>query len=323
MFQTELHLWLQSCDAAPFRVFMQAVSLLGEESFYALLLLTVIFAVERERGLVLAQVLLWTAIITSVLKDLFALPRPVDVDTRVVDIPGERQYPSPFTGRGATTFLGPLPDDVVSYWRGFPGLDHGLPSGHNSSAVAFWGAAAILFRQRWLTWVTFALLVLMPVSRMYLGRHFLADVILGLALGTLFVLVVATAHRWLATRTVPVLLRAAGLFLLPALAIVLLPAARSQAAILLGLNAGVMVAQRVLPWPAPSGYVRRALAALVGAGAFAGISLGIAAAIHALGIGELRGIRLLSTTAIPFLTIPTAVFLINLILPRKSLNRTP
>ena len=57
-------------------------------------------------------------------------------------------------------------------------------SGHTAAAVAIWGGIAVLFRSRRLLQVWGAVFVLLvSLSRMYLGRHFLADVLGGMVEG--------------------------------------------------------------------------------------------------------------------------------------------
>jgi len=76
------------------------------------------------------------------------------------------------------------------YWLGgVKGLasasSYGIPSGHASSSLAVWGYLAFSIRQRWL-WIAAGVLVLMiGISRMYLGVHFLHDVLAGWLLGGL------------------------------------------------------------------------------------------------------------------------------------------
>lgn len=254
MFQTEIHRWLQSFSAPLFEHIMRALSILGEEEFLAFVMLAVIFGVERKRGFFLTQVLLWTAIVTSILKNAFALPRPVDVDALVRDITGERDVPTPYTGRGAAGFLELLPPDVVAYFRSMPHISFGFPSGHCSTTVAVSGSAAILWRRPWILFSAGSLVVLMPLSRMYLGRHFLADVLGGVALGLLAVFVVVMIQRDAPTaRPIGFLrvLNTIALFALPALCIVVFPgAAADEAAMLLGVNLGQAWSERVLPEPA-------------------------------------------------------------------------
>jgi len=59
----------------------------------------------------------------------------------------------------------------------------GLPSGHTSSALALWGAIFLIFKNRWARIIAILCVVFIPLSRLYLGRHFLADVLAGFLLG--------------------------------------------------------------------------------------------------------------------------------------------
>ena len=127
MFQTDMHRWLQSFSAPIIEYLMRGISFLGEEELLAVVMLAVIFGVDRKRGFLLTQVLLWTAIVTAILKSTFALPRPIDVDAYVRDITGERNVPTPFTTRGAAGFLDLLPPDVVGYFRSMPQISFGFP----------------------------------------------------------------------------------------------------------------------------------------------------------------------------------------------------
>lgn len=256
MFQTDIHRWLQSFGTPFLDLVMRGISVSGEEEFLALIMLGVIFGVERRRGFLLTQVLLWTAIVTSILKDAFALPRPVDVDALVRDVTGERNIPTPYTGRGAGSFLDLLPPDVVAYFRSMPHISFGFPSGHCSTTIGVSGSAAILWRKPWLLFTTVALVVLMPLSRMYLGRHFLADVLGGIVLGFLAVFIVILIQRDAPTPRPAGFIRflnVIALGALPALCIALFPGAPAdEAAMLLGVNLGQAWSDRMLPEYYPS-----------------------------------------------------------------------
>ena len=75
--------------------------------------------------------------------------------------------------------------DVVEHYRSQGEFSYGFPSGHTSVSVTLWGAFALLFRKKWIQYVSIALIVLIPFSRIYLGVHFLADVIGGYVLGSI------------------------------------------------------------------------------------------------------------------------------------------
>jgi hypothetical protein len=53
-----------------------------------------------------------------------------------------------------------------------------------------WGGASLLFENRWIRVIAIPLIAMVAVSRMYLGRHFLVDVIGGFILGAVVAVVI-------------------------------------------------------------------------------------------------------------------------------------
>jgi membrane-associated phospholipid phosphatase len=187
MFQTEPIHALQSLASEGLTAFMVAVTSLGYAYMLIPILVVIAFGINFRRGFVLVYIVLLTAAVTSFLKATFALPRPEAVDSTLLQLGDDDPEVYPFERRGAPGFWAPLPADVVSYYRGIPGTSWGIPSGHSSITTALWGSMALLFRRRWLWALSLSLIVLVPLSRMYLARHFLADVLAGVALGGLVV----------------------------------------------------------------------------------------------------------------------------------------
>lgn len=187
MFQTEIILFLQSFESDPLNVFFRIINSVGYSTFYISLAIIIMFCINFRKGFYLLHVLLWTGFVTTFLKEYFALPRPCDVDLSVKLINKDYLNPTKFDSMGASRFLGGLPHDVVTYFRNIENYSHGLPSGHVSATTALWGAIYQLFQQRWVKILSIALVVLMPITRMYLGRHFLVDVLGGILIGMFFV----------------------------------------------------------------------------------------------------------------------------------------
>jgi len=252
MFQTEPIHALRQLASGVTDLLMVGVTQLGYREVIIPLLIVVLFGVDFRRGFLLVQVAVWNGILTEELKALFALPRPDAVDSTLLPVGGGIN-PAPFERMGAAGFWEPLPAAVVEHYRAAGDVSYGFPSGHCSGTTALWGTAAILFRRRALTAAAVTLVVLMPLSRMYLGRHFLADVLGGLVLGGLVLAVAwaAVARRPGFAGTLfagslevpPPAARTGVLFLLAApIAALALPTVDAESAgRLLGLNAAFLL----------------------------------------------------------------------------------
>lgn len=303
MFETAPNHFLQSLASAPLTALMWGVTLTGYFPFYLLVLAVIMFGVDLRRGLLLSQLVLWCLAITDLLKTAIALPRPVDVDSTLRQLDSGAPNQAPFSGAGGPSFFALPATRAIEYYRTLSGYSYGFPSGHVSSATTFWGGAAVLFRRRWMLPTAVAIIVLMALSRMYLGRHFLGDVLGG---GLVGVAVLAAGLSLFAVRWAPIplvgpqelrlgILALAGLIGAPLL-FFLLPGAELNAGRLLGLNLGyvVLVAAGGLPGDAGS-MLQRALRILLAVG-LAAITLGLMPGSTPLsgwewggGLGELLG----------------------------------
>jgi membrane-associated phospholipid phosphatase len=132
---------------------MQFFTFLGQENFFFLVLPLVYWSVDAKVGLQIAFILTTSNYLNAIVKMLFAAPRPYWVSAHVEPLSVE------------TTF--------------------GIPSGHAQNAAAVWGTLAAGIHKRW-AWVAAILLTFfIGFSRLYLGMHFLHDVLLGWLLGIL------------------------------------------------------------------------------------------------------------------------------------------
>jgi len=155
------------------RLPMLAMTALGYEEFFVLLLPTLYWCFDQMVGLRLGIVLMMGNFSNTFFKFLFHNPRPYWISDDVL---------------------------VYSYESSF-----GLPSGHAQIAASVWGWLAFEVKKRWFTLVALGLIFLIGISRLYLGVHFTSDVLLGWFLGGLLVLGFAAWHQkfghWLARQS--------------------------------------------------------------------------------------------------------------------------
>ena len=130
---------------------MTWITFLGTSYFYLFVAPVVYWCWDAAAGMRVAIFFLATSALNSILKLAFHLPRPYWVDSRVGAYSSE------------VTF--------------------GMPSGHSQNAVVVWGGLAAWIAKKW-AWVTAIVLIfLIGISRVFLGVHFVADMLVGWMVG--------------------------------------------------------------------------------------------------------------------------------------------
>jgi len=67
----------------------------------------------------------------------------------------------------------------------YRGGNYGFISGHATNTFGFATFCALIFRNKLFTWTIFIFALLISYSRIYLGVHFISDVVAGAIAGTL------------------------------------------------------------------------------------------------------------------------------------------
>ncbi|HET9528743.1 MAG TPA: phosphatase PAP2 family protein [Blastocatellia bacterium] len=169
---------------------MLIITSLGSSPFHDVVISIIVLGVSLRKGLILAHLVIWTSVLTDFLKLSFSLPRPYQVDAGVSDL--ERFYTT--SGLDAHEAKGSY-DFIIKHLAGpygpYGDVSYGFPSGHVSASTTVFGGMSFLFESRAIRAASIPVIMLVAVSRMYLGRHFLGDVIGGLVLGTIILFAAA------------------------------------------------------------------------------------------------------------------------------------
>jgi membrane-associated phospholipid phosphatase len=166
MLDTTFVLWLQDQASPASPAIMRAVSFLGYVPACLAAALVCGLGWRLRLGLTLILAILFADAMSVVAKGAFASPRPHAVDARV---------------RTFGTFEADL--SRMAPGTSVPADAFGFPSGHVATTAA-WALGIAWFRRTWRALgVAGVWIALMGLSRMYLGRHFPADVLGGLVVG--------------------------------------------------------------------------------------------------------------------------------------------
>ena len=152
---------------------MGIITMLGDQIFYILFMPTIYWCVDAWAGLRIGVMLLASASFNGFFKVLLKGPRPYWISDKIV--PGVHE----------TSF--------------------GIPSGHAMNSTSVWGQSALETKNRKAIWSAIILVLLISLSRLVLGVHFLSDVLLGLLLGVLLLLAFSKLQKplgaWLKKQT--------------------------------------------------------------------------------------------------------------------------
>ena len=184
MFQTGIHIALQSLASDWLTWLMLQVTALGYNRIVVVMVVAILFGVSLRKGFLLFQIIFWTAVLSEMTKNFLGMPRPFFADSRVACLEPGWDAAGAFRAMGGKGFLSLPPQPVIDAFR-LKGLSFGFPSGHVSGAFAVWGGLAVVFRKRTLAWLAPFMVAQIAFTRLYLGVHFLADIIGGAVLGGL------------------------------------------------------------------------------------------------------------------------------------------
>jgi hypothetical protein len=139
---------------ASFDTPMQIFTMLGQSDFYFALLPLIFWCVSRTVGANLTMLLLTSAYFNGLFKGTFQGPRPYWLDASLQKATSD---------------------------------SFGFPSGHAQAVATVWGYLALQLRRWWGWVVALFMIVMISLSRVYLGEHFPTDVLAGALVGGLLI----------------------------------------------------------------------------------------------------------------------------------------
>ncbi len=210
----------------------------GDQIFYMLFLPLFIWTIDQKIGLRLTVFFLICGFLNSVAKSIAAAPRPFDYDPSV--------------------------NAIVNATGG------GMPSGHTQNALFVWGYLYKWYENLWFRVLAIAMIILVPLSRVYLGVHFPTDLVGGYIIGLILLVIILRFENRLVSW-------ASGLGLVmqllisivcPLLMLLLFPDPSASevviCATLMGGAIGLSLKQRYLGFQLAQTWVKRGLSYVVG-----------------------------------------------------------
>jgi membrane-associated phospholipid phosphatase len=163
-FELQIIRWLQSIRNDFLDFIFEFLTLFGEELIVIAVLGGIYWCIDKKVGERLGISVFISLGINSLLKFIIMRPRPFMVDSTIENL-------RPETSGG-----------------------YSMPSGHTQSASTLFFGVYHFFRKRYLFIIALVITVLVAISRMYIGVHYLSDVIVGGLLGYVITLFM---YKWI------------------------------------------------------------------------------------------------------------------------------
>ncbi|MDL2292689.1 phosphatase PAP2 family protein [Acholeplasma sp. OttesenSCG-928-E16] len=154
---------IQAISNGFFDFIFKTITILGDQYFFIVLVALLYWIVDKKFAHKFAMGFIASSVVTGVVKVAADRLRPYQA------------YPYNETTKEGVKLIGPLEESSS------------FPSGHSTSTGSISSALFMGYNKKfkWLKWVLLAYMILIPISRLYLGVHYPTDVLTGLAIGVL------------------------------------------------------------------------------------------------------------------------------------------
>ncbi len=162
LFQPDANIFLQAY-APGLETFMLFISLIDSTEFFLVAIPLILWCYDKTLGSRLLLIFSVSSVINPILKIFFHTPRPYWISESVQAFTSE--------------------------------ISFGMPSGAAQLTFAFFGYIGAWFRKRLVWALCIALIILVGISRIYIGVHFLGDVLTGWLFALVLLLVFLRYER--------------------------------------------------------------------------------------------------------------------------------
>lgn len=151
--------FLESIRCPFFDTLFSFITLFGEETVFMAFGMLIFWCVDKHKGYYVLCIGFLGTLINQFLKMLFRIPRPWVKDPNFTIVESAREAASGYS----------------------------FPSGHTQTSIGLFGGIARISKKLYIILPCVALCVLVPLSRMYLGVHTPADVLVSVVIGIILI----------------------------------------------------------------------------------------------------------------------------------------
>lgn len=150
--------FLESLRGEQLNKIFEIITITAEGAILLGIITITYWCINKETGLKLGFIMLFSTMTNGILKNIVKAPRPFEAG-------------------------------IVEPLRRHTATSYSFPSGHTQSATTFWLAFMMHMKKKWLYYVGTVMIVLVALSRLYLGVHWPVDVFGAIIIGTVFTIV--------------------------------------------------------------------------------------------------------------------------------------
>ncbi|MDD4123576.1 MAG: phosphatase PAP2 family protein [Bacilli bacterium] len=154
-FQLEIIRWIQQFNNGFLDSLFEDITMFGEELIAILIIAFMYFCYNKQLAKKLTYIMLTSMTFNGIIKNIVKAPRPIG-------------------------------EEGIRSLRVETATGYSFPSGHTQTAATLYTSLSLFIKKRWASILTTIIIILVAISRLYLGVHYPADVIVGAFLGIAF-----------------------------------------------------------------------------------------------------------------------------------------